>query len=84
MGRILFFAALGLLGYWLFRNWQRKSDDEPQIGNKTDREISQKEGQTVLPCRYCGAYSPQDVGVMLEGRFYCNVEHAKANGEKVD
>jgi hypothetical protein len=36
-----------------------------------------------MPCQHCGAYSPMSEGVMMQGRFYCGMEHAKAAGEKV-
>lgn len=84
MGRILFFVALALLGYWLFRSWQRKQGQPDEVGQTKRTGLKQKPEQTVLPCQHCGAYSPLDVGVMLEGRFYCNLEHAKENGEKVN
>ncbi|MDX1668649.1 MAG: PP0621 family protein [Limnobacter sp.] len=83
MGRILFFVALGLLGWWLFKSWQRKQEEPDEVEHSKRTGLKDHSEQSVLPCKHCGAYSPLDVGVMLEGRFYCNLEHARANGEKV-
>ena len=41
------------------------------------------EKEAIYPCKHCGAYSPLSSGVMVEGRFYCGLAHAKAEGEKV-
>lgn len=84
MGRLLFFGALALLVYWVIKSWQRKQD-EPEPVERTKKEsIKNKKEESVLQCRHCGAYSPLDLGVMLEGRFYCNLDHARASGEKVN
>ena len=83
MGRILFFLALGFLAVLLFKSWQRKQQGprtpkRPEAGRPLDHSQ-----QSILPCAHCNAYSPLAEGVMMQGRFYCGLEHAKAAGEKV-
>ncbi|HEY1057908.1 MAG TPA: PP0621 family protein [Limnobacter sp.] len=84
MGRILFLVVLALLGWVFFKSWQRK-----QLGDKPTGNPQQKQGlgrnpvDNILPCKHCGAYSPMHEGVMMQGRFYCSFDHAKAAGEKI-
>lgn len=83
MGRILFFILLAGLVYWFFKSWQRKQDQPDPVEDRKQSSLGKKEKESIMPCKHCGAYSPMDSGVMLEGRFYCNLEHARAEGEKV-
>lgn len=84
MGRLLFFLAVAVLVYLVYKSWQRKqlpnkNGDNPRAGNK----LNQDPREAICPCLHCGAYSPLSDGVMVQGRFYCNVAHAKQEGEKV-
>ena len=84
MGRILFFIGLALVALILFKNWQRKQlGEKPGAKPKQTGNLGRKTQEEILPCQHCGAYSPVTEGVMMQGRFYCGIEHAKAAGEKV-
>lgn len=86
MGRILFFIGLAIVAYFLFKSWQRKQLDQegqPAVKAKQKGNLGRKTQEEILPCQHCGAYSPMSEGVMMQGRFYCGMEHAKAAGEKV-
>ncbi|WP_306480720.1 PP0621 family protein [Limnobacter sp.] len=84
MGRILFFLGLALLAWILFKSWQRKQlGEKPGVDVKQKGNLGRKTQEEILPCQHCGAYSPMSEGVMMQGRFYCGLEHAKAAGEKV-
>ncbi len=81
MGRILFFIVLGLVVYVFFKSWQRKQlGDSPSKGGALPR-VPQE--QTIYQCRQCGSYAPLNEGVMIEGRFYCQAEHARQAGESL-
>ena len=84
MGRILFFLGLAFVAWILFKSWQRRRlDEKPSLDTKKNGNIDRKTKEEILPCQHCGAYSPMSEGVMMQGRFYCGMEHAKAAGEKV-
>lgn len=84
MGRILFFLGMGLLAWALFKGWQRRRlGEKSSLNAQQKRNIDRKYREEIMPCQHCGAYSPLAEGVMMQGRFYCGVEHAKAAGEKV-
>jgi hypothetical protein len=81
MGRIVFFIALGLLAVVLFKSWQRKQGGLSR--DKTPR-VPRAEGENVIACLHCKAFAPQSEGVMIQGRFYCQNQHAVAAGERLD
>jgi hypothetical protein len=73
MSRILFFLIVGCVAYSWFKSWQKK-----QLMGDNSRA-----SQSLKPCLHCGAYSPLSDGVMIQGRFYCGLAHAKQEGENV-
>ncbi|MCR2746119.1 PP0621 family protein [Limnobacter parvus] len=84
MGRILFFLGLALVAWMIFKSWQRKQlDEKPSDKPKQKSSLGRKSQEEIMPCQHCGAYSPMSEGVLMQGRFYCGMEHAKAAGEKV-
>lgn len=83
MGRLLLFLVLVLVAIWLYKSWQRKqSQNEQQDYDAKSGVKKGLKGNNMQPCLYCGTYSAVDVGVMIEGRFYCNLEHARLKGEE--
>jgi hypothetical protein len=84
MGRLLFFLGLVVFVWFFFKSWQRKQLDKKTDSNTQQKgSFSRKTEEEIRPCLYCGAYSPLSEGLMMQGRFYCGLEHAKAAGEKV-
>lgn len=84
MGRVLFFVVLGLVAWVFYKAWVRRSQPGPKVGKTQDQPgLSRKTEEEILACQHCGAYTPLSEGVMLQGRFYCGLEHAKASGERV-
>lgn len=85
MGRILFFLALAVVAWVIFKSWKRKQLDanKPGVGTQQKDNIGRKVQEEILPCKHCGAYSPMSEGVVMQGRFYCGMEHARLAGEKV-
>lgn len=81
MGRILFFVLLALLAVVVYKTLKRRSiDRESGQAGQLPRDNRPAD---IRPCRHCGAYTPVEAGVMLEGRFYCSRDHAQASGEKI-
>lgn len=83
MGRILFFLVLAAFIYMFFLHWNRKRYKKNHFEAHQTPEECRKLEQDVLPCGHCGVYSPLSSGVMLQGRFYCGLEHAKSAGEQI-
>lgn len=85
MGRILFFLLLAAVALVVYKSWSRKSAGQgtTRVPKGGKGQLNQSEQESIYPCKHCGSYSPLSQGVMIEGRFYCGVAHAKAEGEKV-
>lgn len=85
MGRILFFLVLAAVAWIAYKSWARKRDGNqpPRVPKGAPGSLNSNEKEAIYPCKHCGAYSPLSSGVMVEGRFYCGLAHAKAEGEKV-
>ncbi len=81
MGRFLFLLALVVFVIWLYKSWQRTRNSRNHTHAPHNRSASHQEGGNIQLCLHCGAYSPIEIGVMIEGRFYCSLEHAKLKGE---
>lgn len=80
MGRILFFVLLALLAVVVYKTLKRRNIERESDKNQLPRDNRPAD---IRPCRHCGAYTPIEAGVMLEGRFYCSREHAQAADEKI-
>ncbi len=81
MGRILFFVVLALLAVVVYKSLKRRNlDRQSSQSHQLPRDSRPAD---IRPCRHCGAYTPIEAGVMLEGRFYCGRDHAREAGEKI-
>ncbi|MFN7835562.1 MAG: PP0621 family protein [Burkholderiaceae bacterium] len=80
MGRLIFWLVLGSLAWFLFSTWRRRQGDAANPAGKT----AEPARQVMLPCAHCGAYSPENEGVVVHGRFFCQKPHALAAGERLD
>ncbi len=80
MGRILFFVLLALVAVVIYKTLKRRNVERDAGSNQLPRDNRPAD---IRPCRHCGAYTPVEAGVMLEGRFYCGREHAAQAGEKI-
>lgn len=81
MGRILFFVLLALLAVVVYKTLKRRQvDASRQSGSQLPRDNRPAD---IRPCRHCGAYTPINAGILMEGRFYCSREHAQAEGERI-
>jgi cbb3-type cytochrome oxidase subunit 3 len=80
MARILFFLVLAALAWIVYKSWKRKQLDQ----SPESKPLPGKQQQVaIMSCKHCGAFSPLTEGIMIEGRYYCNKDHALAEGEKL-
>lgn len=72
MGRILFFALIAVLFFWLIRSYRRALEKQQE---ETRREAKSLEGEDMVRCDYCGVHLPRSESVASEGKFFCSDEH---------
>lgn len=68
MSRLLFFAIIIVLIFWVLRKFIRKD-----IENSNDS--SSTEGEDMACCDYCGLHLPRSESVTRNDKFYCSEEH---------
>ena len=74
--RILLIALVAWLVIRMIRNWMDRKAVKP----------ASKSGQigTVVRCAHCGLHIPQQEAVHSGDRYYCSVEHSKAQRQEQD
>ncbi len=72
MGKLLFFAIIIVLFYWLLRdkfptkNIEKKDEETALLTDETEELVC---------CEYCGVHVQEDQSVAVDGKFFCSDEH---------
>lgn len=78
MGRILFFAFLAVLVYWVIRSYRRSLQRQQE---ELHRASSPEKGEDMVRCIHCGVHLPRSESVAGEGKFFCSDEHRRLHLE---
>ncbi len=73
MGRILFFALIALLFFWVIRSYRRALKKREEM----HKQPQFLEGEDMVRCVYCGVHLPRSESIASEGRFFCSDEHRR-------
>lgn len=65
MGKILFFLAVAIVGWLIFKGLLKK----PDVGKS--REESDARPEQMVKCDLCGVFMPESDSVQLDGRRTC-------------
>ena len=74
MGRILFFALIALLFFWVIRSYRRALKKRQEEAHK---ERPPLEGEDMVQCMYCGVHLPRSESITSEGNVFCSDEHRR-------
>ncbi|TFH12279.1 MAG: preprotein translocase subunit YajC [Nitrosomonadales bacterium] len=74
MSRLLFFAIIVVLVFWLIKRVTRKKID-------LNIESSTIEGENMVCCDYCGLHLPRSESITKENKFFCNEEHCRLHSK---
>ena len=66
MGKLVFFAILGLLAYWFIKSRQPK---------ETKEDSPPEAIEDMVRCSYCGVHLPKSDSVSAEEKYFCSDEH---------
>tara|TARA_B100001123_G_C15294514_1_gene1018665 strand:+ start:27 stop:287 length:261 start_codon:yes stop_codon:yes gene_type:complete len=69
LGRLLFFAVIFVLIFWILKKLFRKDFDA--------KNISSSEGEDMVCCDYCNLHLPKEESVIRDNKFFCSEEHAR-------
>ncbi len=68
MGRLLFFAIIAVLVFWLITRFIRKEESQ----GKESRSI---EGEDMVCCAYCTLHLPRSESIVIQDKYFCSKEH---------
>ena len=72
MGKVLFFAIIILLFYWMLKDkFPKRNTEEKDEGTS----LLTDETEELVCCEYCGVHVQEDQSVAMEGKFFCSDEH---------
>jgi uncharacterized protein len=69
MSRLLFFALIGFVVYWLLKTYNKEVHKEDKPAQTED----------MVRCAYCGIHLPRSECFTAEGNSYCSREHYLAH-----
>ena len=78
MGRLLFFALLAVVAFWVIRSYTRALKKRQE---EAHRERSSLEGEDMVRCLHCGVHLPRSESIASEGKFFCSDEHRRLHLE---
>ncbi|HEU4853775.1 MAG TPA: PP0621 family protein [Nitrosospira sp.] len=78
MGRLLFFALIAVLAFWVIRSYRRALKKRQE---EAHREPSSLEGEDMVRCLHCGVHLPRSESITSEGNFFCSDEHRRLHLE---
>ncbi len=70
MGKLLFFALVGVLVYLYFKSTQRRQS----LGAGAARP---DEVEDMVRCAHCRVNLPRSEAILARGEFYCSPEHQR-------
>jgi len=68
LGRLLFFALIAVLVFWLITRYIRK-------GESQDKESLSIEGEDMVCCAYCDLRLPKSESIVIQDKSFCSEEH---------
>lgn len=73
MSRLLFFAVIAAVVYWLLRSYSR------QLPGDADAPV---QAEDMVRCAHCGVHLPKHEGILADGAYYCSEQHRHAHTGK--
>ncbi len=82
MSRLLFFAVIIAIVYWLLRSYRKRLP-----GKGAPKESDQREGvpghaEDMVRCVHCGVHLPKRESIQADGKFYCGEAHRRIHTGK--
>ncbi|MCZ6897718.1 MAG: PP0621 family protein [Nitrosomonadaceae bacterium] len=74
MGRLLFFALIAVLIFWLLTRWARKKETQ-------DKKTPSIKGEDMVCCEYCGIHVPRSESISIHDKSFCSEEHQRLYSE---
>ena len=73
MSRLLFFAAIIAIVYWLLKSYRRQLPKE---------DTASGQAEDMVLCVHCGVHLPKHEAIQAGGKIYCSEEHRRIHTGK--
>lgn len=81
----LFVFLLVLLVIWYVRRALAGAQEIRERGShRSAPQQTAAQSEMMRECRQCGVLVPESEGTVVDGQFYCSVEHAPGHAGRVD
>jgi uncharacterized protein len=74
LSRLLFFALIAVLIFWLLTRWARKEENQ-------DKKPSSIKEEDMVCCDYCGIHLPRSESISTQDKAFCSKEHQRLYSE---
>ncbi|MEE8207818.1 MAG: PP0621 family protein [Nitrosomonadaceae bacterium] len=74
MGRLLFFALIAVLIFWLITRYIGKKESQ-------DKKSFSIEGEDMVCCDYCGLHLPRSESIIIHDKTFCSKDHQRLYSE---
>lgn len=71
LGKLLVLIGLGLVIYFLLKNYQRK------LGQPGSAAPGERGPEDMVKCAHCGVNLPRSEAILSRGEFFCTPEHQR-------
>lgn len=73
MSRLLFFAVIAAIVYWLLKSYRK------QLPRDEDVSV---QAEDMVRCAHCGVHLPKQESFLASGEYYCSEAHRRAHYDK--
>ena len=73
MSRLLFFAVIATVVYWLLKSYSKQLSKEEELPPKAE---------DMVRCAHCGVHVPKHEGILAGDAYYCSEAHRRAHYDK--
>jgi uncharacterized protein len=73
MSRLLFFAVVAFVVYWLLKSYRRQLPRD---------DAASPPAEDMVRCVQCGVHLPKRESILADGQYYCSEEHRRAHAGK--
>jgi uncharacterized protein len=74
VSRLLFFAVVAAVVYWLLKSYSRQLSKE--------EEAESPEAEDMVRCVHCGVHLPKHESILAGNEYYCSEAHRRAHYDK--
>lgn len=73
MSRLLFFAVIAAVVYWLLKSYQKQLPENEDVPSEVE---------DMVRCVHCGVHLPKHESILAGGEYFCSEAHRREHTNK--